>query len=175
MACWTVLEPPDAAPGSFEAADRSVFVKDGWSWGAFLAAPVWLLWRRMWVVFLAWLALMVLLSVVTKLLGGFDAIGTAVSIGSGLWLAVEGNALRRWTLMRRGWRLSGLAMGCDVGDAEESFFTRRDHPPRRIAPETPEMMGKPLASVSSRQGENPESKVLGVFPEPALPEGRSRR
>ena len=44
-----VLVGPRAAGrrrGSFEAADGSVFVKDGFCWPAFSSRPLWLLFRR---------------------------------------------------------------------------------------------------------------------------------
>ena len=156
MAAWFVYEPPDSQPGSLDAANRDVFIKDAWSWGAFLFTPLWLLWRRMWLVFLGWLAAMLALALAAAALkGGGDVVGT-LGFLLALWFGLEGNALRRMTLDRKGWRFAGLATGADRIDAEYRFFERRAAAPQ---PAAPAGEARPLL----RRGPN---EVLGVFPEP---------
>lgn len=41
------------------AADRFTFVRDGFHFWAFLLAPFWLLWHRLWLAFFGWLVLTV--------------------------------------------------------------------------------------------------------------------
>ena len=41
------------------AADRFTFVRDGFHFWAFLLAPFWLLWHRLWLAFFGWLVLAV--------------------------------------------------------------------------------------------------------------------
>ena len=165
MASWTVFEPPGAEPNSFEAADRSAFVKDGWCWPALLIPPVWLLWRRMWLVFLGWLLVMAAVAVAGTLAKVPDPLISGVEALFALWFALEANALRRWTLAGKGWRFAGIATGCDRIEAEHRFFERRADAAPFVPAATPVM--------PTRQTE----AVLGVFPEPwgrPEPSGRLR-
>jgi hypothetical protein len=161
MASFSVCEPPETAPGSFEAADRSAFVKDGWCWPAFFIPPVWLLWRRLWLVFLFWLAAIVAISVVASLTAAPGAAISAVEIGFWLWFALEANALRRWTLARRGWRFAGIATGVDRVDAEHRFFARRGL--ATAPPLPPQSVGQPVLPRAAQP--TASAGVIGVFPE----------
>jgi hypothetical protein len=46
MAVYTVHEPPMKAEQSQPDPERFVFVRDGFSFWAFLLPPLWMLWRR---------------------------------------------------------------------------------------------------------------------------------
>jgi hypothetical protein len=163
MASWTVYEPPGIEPGSFASADACAFVKNGWSWGALLVPPLWLLWRRMWLVFLGWLAVVLLISVAASVLKVAGSLLTGIEILFVLWFALEANALRRWTLARRGWRFAGVATGHDRVDAELRYFERRDLSARSGAAAAP----GPLApQAAPRPQPSRNETVLGVFPEP---------
>jgi hypothetical protein len=160
MASWSVYEPPGTDPGSFASADESVFVGDGWSWGALLVPPIWLIWRRMWLVFLGWLAVALAFGLAETVLNA----GTAVT-GWGealfaLWFALEANALRRWTLARKGWRFAGIATGSGRIDAEHRFFGRRD-----TASAEPGFVPGPASGARGPAPARTEA-VLGIFPEP---------
>jgi hypothetical protein len=56
MAIWTVWEHDRHGA---ERGDRAVFVRDGFSWLAFLFGPLWLIARRMWVVLIAYVVVVV--------------------------------------------------------------------------------------------------------------------
>ena len=47
MTVYMVFEPPRAGGDPVTRAERIVFVRDRFSWGAFLLGPIWLLWRRL--------------------------------------------------------------------------------------------------------------------------------
>ena len=59
MPVYTVHEPP---PREDEDAptppDRFAFVRDGFHFWAFLLAPLWMLWHRLWLVLLLYLVAM---------------------------------------------------------------------------------------------------------------------
>lgn len=159
MASWSVYEPPGTEPGSIASADGSVFVKDGWSWGALLVPPVWLLWRRMWLVFLAWLAVALVFGAVETVLNAGTAVTGWAEALFALWFALEANAMRQWTLARNGWRSAGIATGSDRVDAEHRFFARRAGgaaDPAFVPGQASGARG-PAASRSEA--------VLGIFPE----------
>lgn len=168
MPSWFVFEPAKTAPGTLAAADKSVFVKDGFSLGAFLVTPVWLLWRKMWLVFLAWLALQVALAVLTTMLSLDQRAAGIVSLLVSLCFALEANALRSWTMRREGWRFAGIASGQSLDEAEQRHFEGRS-----IASPNPPASGQVLPGHefpgpwSSALGQSSGSPgVLGVFPEP---------
>jgi hypothetical protein len=156
MASFSVLEPPGTEPGSFAAADRSAFVKDGWCWPALFVPPIWLLWRRMWLVFLFWLVVVVAIGALSAISDLPDGASSLVTLAFFCWFALEANALRRWTLLSRGWRFAGLATGADRSDAEYRFFERR--PPSTVAFYGP-ARGHGAAQLASSDA------VIGMFPE----------
>ena len=171
MPSWFVFEPAKTASGTLEAADKSVFVKDGFSLGAFLVTPVWLLWRKMWLVFLAWLALQVAIAVLTSVLSLDQRAAAIVSLLVSLCFALEANALRSWTMRRQGWRFTGIASGHSLDEAEQRHFEGRPLA-SPVAPNQPapgqhtsstEFPG-PWSSSVGQSGGSPG--VLGVFPEP---------
>ena len=63
MSVYTVYQPPLRPADSSPATDRFVFVRDGFSWWAFLLTPLWMLRHRLWLV----------LTVYVLALAGIDA------------------------------------------------------------------------------------------------------
>ena len=58
MAVYTVHEPPPKRTRPRDP-ERFVFVRDGFSFWAFLLAPLWLLWHRLWLVLLGYIGVSV--------------------------------------------------------------------------------------------------------------------
>ena len=56
MSVYTVHEPPLRAADALPDAERFAFVRDGFSFWAFLLAPLWMLWHRMWLVLAVYVA-----------------------------------------------------------------------------------------------------------------------
>lgn len=174
MKVFTVHEPPDA--GS-RRLDRIVFVKEGFSWPALFVPMFWLLWHRMWWVLLAWLAIGAGLGVVGEV---FESLGFVVGVASVLfafWFALEANALRRWSLAQKGWRMLDVAAGRDREEAEQSFFRRDSAQPASARPaansasgrSTPGYYGsagRARAPVARPAGPGGKEPVIGLFPQP---------
>jgi Protein of unknown function (DUF2628) len=122
MPVYTVHEPPRGSQGGAAGMDRFVFVRDGFSWGAFVLAPLWLLRHRLWLALVLYVALLAALAATVKLLHlseGFVAlVGFLISFAIGL----EASTLRRWTLSRRKWRTLAVVVGHDLEVAERRFF-----------------------------------------------------
>lgn len=157
MAVYSVLEPP-ARSGGGDAAERFVFVRDGFNWAAFFFGALWMLWRRLWLVLLGYLILVGALEALLRVLGA--AMGARVFIGFLIALLVgfEAASLRRWTLIRRGWRDHGIVVGDDLEGAERRFFsawTGTDGPRGATA----------SAAAGFPQPHAPAS-VVGLFPQP---------
>src|SRR3984893_6090975 len=68
MSVYTVHIPPSTRRGSASGPERFVFVRDGFSFWAFLLVPLWMLWHRLWLVFVGYCVLAIALQ------GGLQAI-----------------------------------------------------------------------------------------------------
>jgi hypothetical protein len=152
MRVYTVHEPPgELTPEA--RAERAAFVKEGFCWPALFIAPIWLLYHRMAWGFLGYLVLSLLMgALVARLPAGA---GSALSFLFAVWFALEANALRRWSLARRNWRMVGVAAGRTQDEAERAFF-RQDTEPRKAA-------ARPSAGAGT--GRLAETDVIGLFPE----------
>ena len=117
---------PSWAP---HAADAVRFVKEGFSWPAFLFTGFWLLWKRLWVEFEVFVAAVVVLELLFQAMGISPAMGGLGSLLIGLVLGFEGNDLVRAKLARMGYAEVGEVAGRDLESAELKYFGERAHPP----------------------------------------------
>lgn len=155
MRLWTVHEPRNPADAG-ERADRTIFVKDGFSWPGFFLPLPWLLVKGLWLGLLIY----VLVAAAAGLAGSFlpldgDA-GMLLALLANLYAGLEGNDLLRRKLTRRGFVQAGSVLAKTREEAEVLFFAARDADDGGAAPE------RPQARASLRAG----SGVLGLFPEP---------
>lgn len=173
MAIYTVLAPPDEASATDPL--KAVFVKDGFSWPALFFAAPWLIFRRMWLVLVLYLAVMIGLSVLIQRTGA-DQAGFVVILLHILF-ALEANNLRRWTLERRGFRLAGVAEGRNLEEAELRWFAQREPADTIVSLPAvpPQPPSPPVPPIPPRMGPvNPSAEsggVVGLFPAPATPRG----
>ncbi len=123
MAVYSVLEPARAADGRPAAPERFVFVRDGFNWAAFLFGPLWMLWCRLWLVSLGYLAVMVAFEILYRALGASLGMRALIGIPIALLIGLEAASLQRWTLIRRGWRDHGIVVAEDLENAEHRFFS----------------------------------------------------
>ena len=97
--------------------ERFVFVRDGFSFWAFLLAPLWMLRHRLWLVLIGYVIVTVALQVGLRLIG---ASATVIMLASAscwrCWSASRRRRLRRFTLARRRWRNVGIVVGDDLED-----------------------------------------------------------
>lgn len=103
MRTWTVHLKPDAQP---------VLVREGWSWGAFLFGPFWLLFQRAWLPGGAVLALTLILAAAAR-----QPTQALLSLALGVLLGLLGRDLVRWSLERRGYRLAHVLAARDEDGA----------------------------------------------------------
>ena len=113
MAIYVVMEPP----GRTEAADATIFVRDGFSWLAFLLAPLWLAWHKLWVEAALAFVAMGLISLLGQKLG-LDWASSALSLLVSLYIGLEGQGLRIAALRRRGWQEWGVVEANNLDDAD---------------------------------------------------------
>jgi Protein of unknown function (DUF2628) len=167
MSVYTVHQPPLRAADELADTDRFAFVRDGFSWWAFLLTPIWMLRHRLWLVLAVYLLISAVIDVALRALGAsaftIVLVGALISLLAGL----EAGALRRFTLSRRGWRNVGVVSGHDVEEAERRFFDAwvRQVPARRVA--SPKAPASPSAAPTTGGSPAAErSGVIGLFPEP---------
>jgi len=126
MAVYMVMTPA----GGEETLEKVVFLRDGFSIGAFVFGPFWLLWNRAYVAAALWLALATFVAVGGTALGVPAGATALINVALSLALGFEGVRLVVWTLERRGFRASGVVACDNAQEAEEVFFHNRraDYP-----------------------------------------------
>jgi len=165
MPTYTVHQPPPRKGETATAPERFVFVRDGFHFWAFVLAPVWLLWRRLWLAFAIYLLLNTLLGVGLVLIGASPSVKTLAGLLVALMIGFEASSIRRWKLTRRGWKMLGFVVGEDAEMAERRFFAewakrKAETPAAASVPQ------EPRYAVPVRRGPPSGNDVIGLFPEP---------
>lgn len=106
------------------APEETEFVKEGFCWPALFVPFLWLIYRRLWLVFLAYLALTLFISALAKAQGVPEPWASFAGYAINLLLAFFANDLRRARLAARGLRFVGVSFGRSLDEAEHRFFTR---------------------------------------------------
>jgi hypothetical protein len=167
MSVYTVHEPRLRSGAAASDAERFAFVRDGFSFWAFLLAPLWMLRHRMWLVLVGYVAVSAALEILVQMFGASMSIAGLIGVLISLLVGLEAGTLRRFTLGRRGWKNIGVVSGEDLEDAERRFFDawlrRAAAQPGVTAAATPSAPSTP-ASPAPRMPQAPE--VIGLFPEP---------
>ncbi|MFA9387830.1 MAG: DUF2628 domain-containing protein [Methyloceanibacter sp.] len=167
MTVYSVYEPTSDDEDIATRAGRVAFVKEGFAWFALIVPALWLLYHRMWIELIVFLAVLAGL----QFAFGFDRLEQEpfswAALALTILFAFEANDLRGAALQRRGYRFAGIASGSDQSDAERSFFTdwlpeqekaARDAPPPKKATPAPK-----VPAPSSSRGADED--VIGLFPQ----------
>lgn len=165
MAVFSVLEPPPRTGEGAAAPDRLAFVRDRFNWAAFIFGGLWLVWHRLWLVLLGYLAILAALEGVLRLTAASSSTRLGVELLLALLVGLEAASLRRWTLLRRGWREHAIIVADDREEAERRFFARwsGDAAPARALPLGPAALA---ATPVPRVAAGVPDGVLGLFPQP---------
>lgn len=112
MASYIVMEPPQPAG----AGEARIF-RDGFAVLAFLFAPLWLAWHRLWIEALLVFALQLLLGALGE---RFDILpaASALSLLLSFYVGLEAPALRAAGMRRRGFSDWGVVDADSLRDAE---------------------------------------------------------
>jgi hypothetical protein len=174
MSVYTVYEPPLKAHESAPDPERFVFVRDGFSFWAFLLAPFWLLRYRLWLAFIGYVIVAIALQIALRWIGVSPTVTVIVAALFSLLVGFEAATLRRFTLSRRGWRNVGLVVGDDIESAEHRFFDAwvSNAWAEKTWAERSSVGGAPRASSPAMgvpMARRPSSEVIGLFPQPGAP------
>lgn len=159
MPTYTVHAPP-SRNGSAADPQRFEFVRDGFHFWAFLLAPAWLLYRRLWLVLLGYLVLIGAIEAGYHFLKLPQGSQMAIDFLLNVLIGLEAGTLQRWTYARRKWTTLGIVTGDDEEEAERRFFAKwvahaGDQPPPPPRPAAPPPM--------PRAGDH---EIIGLFPQP---------
>lgn len=181
MAIYTVHAPPVHTGDEQPDPLRFAFVKEGWCWPALFFALPWLLFRRMWLVAVAYVVIFGALAAVDTRLGGGPVTGFAIAAAI-LYLVMEGNQLRRWTLNRRGYALVGVVEGRNMEEAEIRYFAGQTAPTGALVaaesetlaamtvteagmkPAAPRPQATTLAPMAPPPPRGEKNEIVGLFP-----------
>src|SRR5438128_2754611 len=171
MPVYTVHAPVDAGVEVQRAADRFVFVRDGFHFWAFLLGPLWLAWHRLWLALVGYIGIMAAVEVALSQLRTGAAIRFIAMFLIALLMGFEAASLRRWTLSRRKWRQLDIVVADDTETAERRFFDRWASVQRRLSsaptvdrgapPPTRGVPDPPFPKRASQHGD-----IIGLFPQP---------
>lgn len=175
MTVYSVYEPAGEADPE-RRADKIAFVKEGFNWLALIVPVIWLLYRRMWLEALAFLALFLTLPALFGSDPAGKEIGGFVSLGMVVVFAFMANDLRAWSLRRRGFGFAGTASGRDRVEAELRFFSRwladqdrETEAPSASTPPAKSLASAPIAPAAKTHPITPTrplggDDVIGSFP-----------
>src|ERR1700719_4268856 len=166
MSVYTVHEPPPLRAGAAASdVERFAFVRDGFSWWAFLFAPLWMLRHRMWLGLVGYVVVAGAIEVPVRLSGAPGFAASVIGLLLSLLVGLEAGTLRRFTLNRRGWKNLAVVSGDDLEDAERRFFDawlQRKSSPSGVSHA---LLRRPSSASRHRRGPL-GSDVIGLFPEP---------
>lgn len=120
MAIYVVMEAAEGVEA--DGARRAVHVRDGFSFLALLFPAVWLLWHRLWIEGVLVLALTLCLASFGAAVGLGAGAATLLSLLVGVYVALEGPALRIAALRRRGMREWGVIRADSRDEAEMRYL-----------------------------------------------------
>ncbi|HEX8046984.1 DUF2628 domain-containing protein [Rhizobium sp.] len=133
MASYLILTPP-AAAGRSEVSDRyrdgTRFIRDGFSWKAFVFPALWMLFHRLW---LHAIAAILLQGIALELMRqpGFSAAGAAILLAVHVLAALEGRHALSQRLIDRGWKMENLVSAHDLATAEQIHFSEVEQEPQQ--------------------------------------------
>jgi len=162
MATYAVFEPPlkERSAGNADTlahAERFRFVRDGFSWLAFLFTPFWMLFNRLWLAFICYILLMAVIGVGAMFVGIVGGAVTLASLALALLIGFEASTLQRRKLLRWRWRDRGIVVADGRDTAEQRFFDRWVMETKAAAPLTE-------AAVARAPAYDNDSHVIGMFP-----------
>ncbi len=119
---FSVFEPAGAAVDRIDRAEQLQFLSDRFSFAAFFWAPLWLLGQRLWLPLLGYVAAFAAIWGAADLFGISAAWPALTLLGLHLAIGYEAEALSRWALTGRGWRMIGEVSGRSIDECERRFF-----------------------------------------------------
>ena len=161
MPIYTVHVPSGLAD-DVARAERTIFVREGFSLPAFVFGPVFLVYRRLWRATLVWCVAAAVFSGLTHVLALPTPVTLLLFLVMAVLVGLEASEARRQALGRRGYIGSALITGATRSTVERTFFAGSSAPGLGIAAGP---RGVPRGP-SNPAGMGPR-QIIGLFPQPA--------
>jgi hypothetical protein len=146
-----------------EEADSFVFVRDGFHFWALVFGPFWLLWHRLWLVLLGYIAVAAATGIALTVLGASANVRLLVFVLLAALMGLEAASLRRWSYSRGKWRQIDFVVADDEEAAEQRFFDHwTEHGYSRLPPSS----DAPTTPFPTRAAPAAPQAIIGLFPEP---------
>lgn len=139
---------------SGDAADRAIFVKEGFSGPALVFTVLWALWHRMWIVASLMLCLIAAVTLLAEWSGLTEDVIAIVNLAIGLIIGFEAASLRGWSLRRSGFAETGMVQAATLDEAELKYYFARK----------PEL--SPVIAVPPKLRVSEHGEPLGLFGTP---------
>jgi hypothetical protein len=148
---YSVYQP---AGSGDSAAERAVFIRQGFDWLAFFLTPIWALRHGLWRMLGLWALWTVLVGLLTTAFDLDAAMSALVYALGALGFGLEADRAREAALSRTGMLLQGLSLGETAPDAERIYYDRNAATSDQGAPAFPAPSGKPVTI---------DRDILGLF------------
>lgn len=122
MTVFSVHEPPSAPADRIDRAEALLFLKDGFTWAAFLFGPFWFLVNRLWLATVGYVAIAVAVYAVLATFGLADALFGLMLLAMNIIVGFEAHWLKTSKLNDAGWVTLGFVSGRGLDDCERRFF-----------------------------------------------------
>jgi hypothetical protein len=119
---YTVHEEPNPPADRLDRAENLRFVRDGFSWGALLFGPLWLIAKARWLELVGYIVVTIAILGLIKAFGGGEHAPALALMALNAILAFEASTLERLSLERAGWQEIGTVTGRDLFECERRFF-----------------------------------------------------
>lgn len=165
MKIFTIHAPKNSRDAD---ASRYAFVRDGFHLWAFILGPLWMIWHRMWLALVGYVAVIALIELALVPLGINVLAGSWISLLFGFLVGLEAPTLRRWTLARRGWQPIATVAARNLIEAEHRFYAGAANAAMRPVPAA----SATKATAGHGSFATPQG-IIGLFPQPQNPGGAS--
>jgi len=135
------------------AAEQVIFVREGFSKGAFLLTVLWSLWHRMWLAAAILLAVSGAIALAGNLLGMNGNVTAVTGLAVNLIFGFEARDLQIRALIARGYAQIGLSHGNSLDEAEIRYFHGNG---QQHTPPAPRLTVKPMSNPGAPD-------TLGIF------------
>ena len=103
-----------------------ILVKEGFSWPAFFFTVIWALWKRMWWIAAAFVAVLGLAAWVLEMAQMSESIRQIVMLAVCATIGMVANDIRRWHLANLGYAEVAMIGAKNIDDAERRFLDEAD-------------------------------------------------